>query len=136
MAAWNQASQWSSDLSSSLGLAVTGLKILRNYGRTHGFFGSRIMREQGVGSLDWLDGDIWAVGMSTNVAAIRYDSKQSHLYVAFTTRNFGATRVYRYYGVERHRAESFFLAPSLGAYVHKVLKPGYAVQGPMTTTQI
>lgn len=74
--------------------------------------------------------------------------RHATLYVAFATKHFGSTRIYKYFGVERHLAENMFLAPSIGTFVwdrlrggsRKSKRPGatsrYAYAGPFTASNV
>ncbi len=94
--------------------------------------GPRILTEQFLGADEWLEKGYWAVTVSSNVSAIRYDKPHLILYVAFTGVSFTPTRVYKYLGVPPQIAERMFLAPSVGKFVHQVLKGAYPFAPPGT----
>lgn len=86
--------------------------------------GSRqLSREQNLTLEEWLRDGYWAVVVkSSNVTAIRYDRTTLCLFVAFTTRNFGSARLYKYPAIDWQVAEAMFLAPSLGTFVWERLR--------------
>jgi hypothetical protein len=140
-----QLINWTVALTGLLGLAPRGA-LVKSAGAAFGkgLVGPRIMREQRLGSDEWMDGGVWAVVLSTNVAAVRFGDglpsrgarARATLYVAFSSRNLAPTRVYKYYGVERHVAEAMFVAPSLGRFVHRRLKGYYPYAGPLSPSQV
>ncbi len=82
---------------------------------------TRVDPSQGLTSDKWLDSGVWANGISSTVAAFRYDRKFRELYVRFVS---GAT--YRYSQVPGHIAEGMFLAASLGKYHAQNIKKKFS----------
>ncbi len=76
---------------------------------------------------EWLKSGEWVLVRSSNVNAIRYDYVNGWLYVEFggkPKKGGGTTELgtYVYYGVPPDVAKWMFESPSLGKYVHQVLK--------------
>lgn len=92
--------------------------------RGRGPRGPKITSDLGVE--EWLDGGLWADGDSSNVAALRYDLKNRHLFVEFDPDGGRGPSTYVYSGVPLPVAKDFFMAPSLGRFVWRRLRGKFA----------
>jgi hypothetical protein len=97
---------------------TTKNSFVRGHGRLAGQFGKSILEAQSLTDLEWLYSNIWAIAKdSSNVMSIRYVYASMELWVLFASRH-GRRRIYVYYAVPAVTAQQFFLAPSLGQFVH------------------
>ncbi len=119
---WKLYDAWANKLSLGIGLPHRG-----SGGRT----GTRILKEQFMGLTEWIDKGYWAITISSNVNAIRYNKQAGILWVAFTSKSLHPSRLYKYHKVEIPTAEACFDSVSLGRFVHNVLKRGYPTEGPL-----
>ena len=70
---------------------------------------------------DWIENGHWVFTSSSNVLRIKYDKKDSNLYVGFRS-----ALLYVYLGVKPITAQNFFNCNSLGSYVWQVLEPNHS----------
>ena len=108
---------------------ATASRYARGQGvSTEGQLGKKILREQNLGVLEWAKKGTWAIVVSTNVSAVKYDLQSLRLFVIFSSRKGRPSRLYVYESVPREVAEKFFLSSSLGSYVHDRLISSYVAR--------
>jgi len=81
--------------------------------------GKRVDKRHKIGAEEWATEEKWVNVHSSNVTAIKYDWEKGELYV-----RFGSSE-YVYFGVAKNVAKMMFNTPSMGKFVHRVLRDRY-----------